>query len=266
MGDYMMKKIFIFLFILTLILGLTACSSEPETIEGYWMAENGETISFNSDDKAIIEGLSMDYSIYNENNLSISFLGFAEEFRFDIEKDVLTLTDLNSNSVMTYYRNEEKQAEIQKNLNKIAAERAEQERIQQELEAQAQAQKEYEQYVTRLKNRIGSIDKEIPRIQGYISDKEGYIADNERYIQEKYDNINEIEKEISELQYSTGDLVQGKIEVLRGQQEVCYGTIEVHNEQIKTYNNEIIRYKQQISTFETEKEEIIKELKELGEY
>ena len=251
---------------ISLILGLTACGSEPETIEGYWMAENGETISFNSDKKAIIEGISLDYSIYNDNNLSISFLGFAEEYRFNIEKDVLTLTDLSDNSVMTYYRDEDKQAEIQENLNQIAAEQAEQKRIQQEEESEAQAQEDYENHVTKLKNRIESIDKETSLLYSYISDNEGYIKDNEEYIQEEYDTINELDNEIIELQHNVDDLTQGQIEVLRGQQEVCYGTIEVYNEQIKTYNNEIARYKQKITEFESEKEGIIEELKELGEY
>ena len=251
---------------IALILGLTACGSKPETIEGYWMAENGETVSFNSDGKAIIDGISLDYSIYNENNLSISFLGFAEEYRFDIEKDVLTLTDLSNNAVMTYYRDEDKQAEIQENLNKIATEKAEQERIQQELEAEAQEQEDYEKYVTKLKNRIESIDKEIPRIQGYISDNESYIADSNQNIQDELNTINELENEIAQLQYSTDETAQGDIEYLRGTQEYHYGNIEYYNGEIEYYNNEITRHKQEIAALETEKQEIIEELEELGEY
>lgn len=261
-----MKKIYTFIAIIVLILGLTACSSEPETIEGYWMAENGETISFNSDGKAIIDGISLSYSVYNENNLSISFLGFAEEYRFDLEKDILTLTDLSSNSKIVYYRDEDKQAEIQENLNKIKEERAEQERLQQELEAQAQAQKDYEQYVTKLKKRIESIDTEIPRIQGYISDSEGYIAESNQNIQEELDTIAELETEIAQLQYSAEETAQGDIEYLRGDQEYHYGNIEYYNGEIDYYNNEIARYQQEIAELEAEKEEIINELTELGEY
>ena len=261
-----MKKLYIFILTIALILGLTAYGSEPETIEGYWMAENGETVSFNSDGKAIIDGISLDYSIYNENNLSISFLGFAEEYRFDIEKDVLTLTNLSNNSVMTYYRDEDKQTEIKENLNKIAAEQTEQERIQQELEAQAQAQEDYEKYVTKLKNRIESIDKEIPRIQEYITNNEGYIADSNQNIQNELNTINELENEIAQLQYSTEETAQGDIEYLRGTQEYHYGNIEYYNGEIEYYNNEISNYKKDIADLETEKEEIIKELKELGEY
>lgn len=261
-----MKKIYTFIAIIVLILGLIACGSETEKIEGYWMAENGETISFNSDGKAIIDGISLSYSVYNENNLSISFWGFAEEYRFDLEKDILTLTDIRSNSKIIYYRDEDKQAEIQENLNKIREERVEQERLQQELEAQAQAQKDYEKFVVKLKNRIESIDKEIPRIQGYISDNEGYIAEGNQIIQEELDTIAELETEIVQLQHSKEETAQGDIEYLRGTQEYHYGNIEYYNGEIDYYNNEIIRYEQEISELEDEKEEIINKLTELGEY
>ena len=172
-----MKRISIFATIVALTLSLTACNSEPETIEGYWMSENGETISFNSDGKAIVDGISLDYSIYNENNLSIFFLGFAEEYRFDIEEDVLTLTDLSSNSIVTYYRDEEKQKEIKENCDKIAAEQAEYERIQQQLEAETQAQKDYEEYVHSKKSRLDSIDSKIAENEGWIIEVQNWIAD-----------------------------------------------------------------------------------------
>ena len=216
-----MKKIFIFMISISLLWGLTGCNSEPETIEGYWMAENGDTISFNNDGKAIIDGIALDYSVYNENNLSISFLGLAEEFRFDIEKDVLTLTELSSNSTMTYYRDENKQGEIIDNLNKMAIE---QEEMQQELKAQ----EDYEKYVADLKDEIKSIDKEIPRIRGYISDNEGYIDESKGHIQGEKNSISELEKEISQLQYSTDETAQGDIEYLRGSQEYHYGNIEYY--------------------------------------
>lgn len=261
-----MKKIYTFIAIIVLVLGLTACSSELESIEGYWMAENGETISFNSDGKVIIDGISLSYSVYNENNLSISFWGFAEEYRFNLEKDILTLTDLSSNSKIVYYRDEDKQTEIQENLNKIREERAEQERLQQELHVQAQVQKDYEQYITKLKNRIESIDKEIPRIQGYISDNEGYIAESNQDIQEELDTIAELETEIAQLQHSTEEIAQGDIEYLRGTQEYHYGNIEYYNGKIDYYNNKITWYQQEITELEAEKEEIITELTKLGEY
>ena len=43
-----MKKVAILFFITILMFSITACSPEPETIEGYWMQENGDTVSFNS--------------------------------------------------------------------------------------------------------------------------------------------------------------------------------------------------------------------------
>lgn len=233
-----MKRISIFATIVALTLSLTACNSEPETIEGYWMSENGETISFNSDGKAIVDGISLDYSIYNENNLSISFLGFAEEYRFDIEEDVLTLTDLSSNSIVTYYRDEEKQKEIKENCDKIAAEQAEYERIQQQLEAETQAQKDYEEYVRSKKSRLDSIDSKIAENEGWIIEVQNWIAD--------------IDSDLAEV-YQSDDMIADKeIQHLRNYQNELY--------------EDIAEIEQEITDLETEKEEIIKELKELGEY
>lgn len=233
-----MKRISIFATIVALTLSLTACNSEPETIEGYWMSENGETISFNSDGKAIVDGISLDYSIYNENNLSIFFLGFAEEYRFDIEEDVLTLTDLSSNSIVTYYRDEEKQKEIKENCDKIAAEQAEYERIQQQLEAETQAQKDYEEYVHSKKSRLDSIDSKIAENEGWIIEVQNWIAD--------------IDSDLAEV-YQSDDMIADKeIQHLRNYQNELY--------------EDIAEIEQEITDLETEKEEIIKELKELGEY
>lgn len=229
-----MKKASVFLLTIIFILGLTACGgSEPksETIEGYWMAGNGETIFFNSDGKAIIGGISHDYSIYDTNKLSISFLGFADEFRLEIANDVLTLTDLNTNAVYTYYRDEDKQAEILENLNQIAAGKAAQEQAQKE-------QEEYDKYVNSLKSRLDFIEAKIPENEDWIVEIRNWIAD--------------IDSDIVEVQQSDDMLVDEQIENLKDEKSRLY--------------EDIAEIKQEISDLQTEKEEIIKELKDLGEY
>lgn len=226
-----MKKAAVFLLAIILILGLSACGGyESETIEGYWMAENGETISFNSDGKAIIEGMSHDYSIYDNNKLSISFLGFAQEYEFTIKKDVLTLTDLNTNETYTYYKDEEKQAEIQENLNQIAVEKAEQEKAQKE-------QEEYDKYVNSLKSRLDAIDSKIPENEAWIVEVQSWIAD--------------IDSDIAEVQQSDDMLADEQIENLKDEQNRLY--------------EDIAEIQQEIYDLQVEKEEIIKTLKELGE-
>ena len=247
-----MKRVLVFIISVTLLLNLAACVSKPTTIEGYWMAENGDTISFTADGRAIINGLSLTYSIYDGNNLSISVLGLAEEYRFDLQNDVLTLTDLSNNNFTIYYKDEDKQAEIQKHL--------------QELEAFTQAQEAYDKQIQSLNDRIVTIDKEITWLYNFISDNEEYIADNEEYIQEEHNTIAELENAICELQDSTDILAQGEIDILRVQQQICYGIIDMYSNQITTYTQQINQYKQDIAAFEAEKETIIKQLKGLGAY
>ena len=47
--------------------------------------------------------MSMDYSLYGEDNLSISFWGMASEYRYTVKNDVLTLIDLSIEISMTPY-------------------------------------------------------------------------------------------------------------------------------------------------------------------
>ena len=252
-----MRKLIIGLLMMVLIL--SGCAKEQETIEGYWMAENGETISFNSNGKAISDGMSMDYSLYGEDNLSISFWCMASEYRYTVKNDILTLIDLKENTTSILYRNEEKQQEIQTNLNRIKAEKEKQEKL-------AQEKKDYEDYINGLKNRVVEIDNAISDIKGYIDSDNKHIAENQTDIQNEKDEISEIEKEISQLQYSAEETAAGDIEYLRGEQEFHSGNIEYHNGEIEYYNSEITKYKNKITEYEKEKEEIIKELKNLGEY
>lgn len=114
----MMKRIIISL--LLIVISLTGCVEDRETIEGYWMSEEGKTISFNSDGEVIRDGLVLDYSIYNENNLSIALSGFAEEYKYVVRNDTLELTNLYDDSTIIFYRDEKKQREIKQKVNQEA--------------------------------------------------------------------------------------------------------------------------------------------------
>jgi hypothetical protein len=72
-GYGMVKKILPF-FIICLLM--TSCASRKNAVEGYWMNENGETITFNADGEAIVDNLSIKYSVFDNDKLTISKLGF----------------------------------------------------------------------------------------------------------------------------------------------------------------------------------------------
>lgn len=245
----MLKRI---LLVLLLCFSLTSCSLAPQAIEGFWMAENGDTISFNSDGKAIIDGLSHDYSVYDKNCLSISFWDFAEEYRFELGTDTLTLIDLSNGSTQTFYRDIEKQAEIQENLKLLAA--------------QEQATQEYEEYVKSLKNHLFSVESSISYNLGCINDREEWIADLEVLIQEESYYLEEIKSEITELQKNSEESSDEKIDLLQEKQTLAHEKIDRYKENIETYQNEIDQCYRENATLETEKEKLIKELQDLGEY
>lgn len=105
--------------ILLICLTLTACTSKNTSIEGYWMAENGDTITFNANDEAIIDNISLNYSVFDNNKLTITKLGIAKEYSFSISKDCLTLKDLDTSTSQTYYKDEKKQEQIKQAIEEI---------------------------------------------------------------------------------------------------------------------------------------------------
>ena len=213
-----------------IVLILSGCSKQ-EKIEGYWMNENGETISFNSNGKVISDGMSLDYSLYGKDNLSISFFGMASEFKYTVKNDVLTLVDLNKNTTDIFYRDEEKQQEIQTKLNQIKAEQQRQKQKQKEKE-------EYEKYVESLREDIGYIELQISTQQDFI-------------------------------RYAEKDIERNKSDIQGFQKEPgIYDEdfINSYREIIKDRENDIVGYREEIAELEKEKEDIIEKLKELGEY
>lgn len=222
--------------LLMIIFVFSACSRERESIEGYWMSENGKTISFNSNGKAISNGVSMDYSIYGEDNLSISLLGIASEYKYTIKKDVLTLIDLNKNKTNTFYRDDKKQQEI---INKINESKAKKEQDKMEDE------------------KIVNIEREIDKYKDLIKDAEWRISNNEkdidRWEKDTVDRINECEESIQ-----NGD----DREYQENQRDefinVNNESIASCKERIDKLNDDIIAYREEIKRLETRLKEIVK--------
>ncbi len=219
-----MKKFIIAFFLITVIC-LSGCTGNKETIEGYWMAENGDTISFNSNGKAISDGMTMDYSLYGEDNLSISFWGMASEYRYTVKNDVLTLVDLSKNATSIFYRDAEKQKEIQKKLNEIKTEQQRQEQIEKEKE-------EHEKYIKSLQSDISYIELQISTQQDFI-----------RYAEEDIENYqSDIEGFIKEPEIYDEDFINS------------------YRETIKERENDIVGYREEISRLEQKKTELEQKL------
>ena len=224
MGCIKMKRVITLVFLL-IVICLAGCAENKETIEGYWMSESGETISFNSNGKAISDGMSMDYSLYGEDNLSISFWGMASEYRYTVKNDVLTLVDLSKNATSIFYRDEEKQKEIQKRLDEIKTEQQRQEEIEKEKE-------EHEKYIKSLQSDISYIELQISTQQDFIryaeEDIENYQSDIEGFIKEP---------EIYDEEF-----------------------INSYKESIKERENDIVGYREEISRLEQKKTELEQKL------
>ena len=239
------------------ITAFSGNSANEETIEGYWMAESGETISFNSNSKAIIDGVAMDYSIYGQNNLSISFLGIASEYRYIINNDVLKLQDLNKGSTSVYYRNESVQQEIIKKLNSEKAEREKKEQIDKE-------KQEFEKYINNLKHNIELNNNEISEKKKRIEDYKKEINEYNKNINDENAEIKKIENEIAQLQQNTSETTEDDILVLKDSQTFHLDNINFYNEQIKYYSDLIKECEEKITNLESENAQNTSKLKELG--
>ena len=218
--------------IFILSFALTSCSSPEEKLEGYWLDENGSSLSFNNTEKTITQdGFTYDYSIFDENKLSISFWGLTETFEFKISSDTLTLTKLSDYSTNTYYKNSQKQTEIREKLNLIAEEEKQQAALE-------QAEKEYNSYIQSLKDKLRKIDHSIQSNYEWINNEKSWIDLLEEDIADVYEDD----------YYDADELAA----TFREQQDQCYANIS--------------QYKQEITDLEIQKNEIIETLKSLGEY
>lgn len=243
-----MKKYFLSCVLMLMFIA-TACASDAESIEGYWMAEDGETISFDANGGAIVEDILLDYVIYGENNLVLSLWGFATEYSFEIEENTLSLTELETNVTKVYYRDEATQTKIRENLKLIA-------------EVQAEQQKEAE-YVEKLRDTIRKIDSEIWSLESWIEREEVRISDTHEYVASERDTISEIEGEIAELQREFGQTDSDKLEQLREQQEQHYERIELYIQDIADAEDEIIQYRKNVEELKAHREDVLKELEKV---
>ena len=109
-----MKKLpFILLFILALSF-TCSCSQNSTTLEGYWLDEYGNSLSFDGTSQVVADNQSGTYNIYDDNKMTIDFGGYVIDYSFSIDASTKTLTinDLESGISYVYYGNEEMQNEI----------------------------------------------------------------------------------------------------------------------------------------------------------
>ncbi len=227
------------LFLVLLLIVFSACGSKKNVLEGYWMAENGETLSFNSEGRVVVNDTVYDYAIFDGDKVTIShsLWGLLINAQYEVNDEILTLKDMRDGTVFVFYGEKKQQERITDSLLKqeqeIINRKAEEERREQE---QAERAK-YEQYITSLWNELRILEEQI--------------ENNKTRIDELQDMLNECENEI-ESNRKNGDLAEDKIDRLREKQEIYRDEISFRNEDIAYY--------------EEKREEIIGILKDNGEW
>lgn len=134
----------LFAFIIILVFVLTGCNQNSElagdVLEGHWMDENGNTITFIGDGSVMWYGSSYSYAIYDTDKVIIrnqdTQIG---NYSFNVKSEVLELKDLDLNITKELYGSESKQEKILKDIQE--AELA-------QMEAEMKAEKEFYEAVT----------------------------------------------------------------------------------------------------------------------
>lgn len=149
-----MKKVSFKVLFLMLILAFTlaGCGGSTSTVtedvlEGYWMDEIGNTLTFTGDGSVMWYGESYTYTIYDTDKVIIKD-GEIEigNYSFAVKKEVLELEDLKWKLTSTFFGSEKKQAEILNSLKEEqeaqmeADAKAEQERIDASVGAEYEAE------------------------------------------------------------------------------------------------------------------------------
>lgn len=249
----MLKKIFIFFFLMFILSSCNQSKVQKNALEGYWMDEHGSTVSFVTDTLAIVGNVSVEYHTYGDNFMTILYPYEAVEYKYEIQADVLKLIDQRDNTLYTFYGDEKTQIEIKKRIEQWSKEQAEYE----------QEQLEYQTYVETLKTALSSIRNEILNLQKDVEYNNGWILDAETWIQDELVFIEEIDAEIADLRYAGND---ERILQLEENRELHCDNMERYKADIHEKKTEIELYIEKIQELSSQENAIVEELNNLGEY
>lgn len=263
-----MKKTLIFCFSLLLVL-CSGCVNEEPSLEGYWLSPNNENLVFDSEGNVTSGNHSGKYTIYDTNKVQMTFsILFVDEILnafFEIEDEVLTLTDLDNGSIYTYYGNAEKQQEIRNAINAKATEE----------EALAQAEQAIIDYNAMIDDLLKQIRSNKTKIHRLEEEKQNYQTEIARCEEGINDSRNKItilssqiqsESDINEISYLTDDISfeEGYINYYLTEIEyysnqildcdnsidACFQNISEIEQQLSQYeyNQDLTQYSQEVAT------------------
>jgi len=177
-----MKKIYLLFLLFSLLLIISGCTSNnnsaqsnqlredssldvSDPLEGFWMDEQGNTLTFIGNGAVLWYGENYTYTIYDENKVLIQNIGKEiGNYRFTIKNEELILRNLHYPIEIIFYGNEKQQETIIDAL--LEAERKEIE----------ESEKAEQEYIDRLIK--DETDAEIAMLEGLCSDLEVKILEN----------------------------------------------------------------------------------------
>lgn len=213
-----MRKQILFLLLIISMLSFSSCSnnqSNQTNLEGYWLDEYGNSISFDGDSQVVADNQSGIYKIYDKDKMTMDFDGYVVDFSFsiDLSTDTLIIDELESGNHYVYYGDEKKQSEIQNALRIAVQEQA-------EYEAQLAEEQEKANRIDALEKQISDIDKKISGIQFNIDYEQNTIDMYQADIARDGDEYPDLVESWKELISISEDTIAGynhDIEILNAQ-------------------------------------------------
>lgn len=211
-----MKKIYGIIIVLLIVC--TSCSQNPEKLlEGYWMNESGNTLSFTSENECTANGEQYNYKIYDTDHIQIYKENTCDisEGVFYFEDGYFYLKDPAEEEYIKYTKDEEEQKQILKQIEN--------------------------------QKKIEELENQIVDYQNKIADLEERISNNESDIKNWEQNIQWAKEECQqEIEFGSDREYH---ENLRDEHIATYEeAIRKCEERIVEFKNEIKKYEQTIET------------------
>lgn len=234
------------LFYLIIFLCCACGNTEKREIIGYWMSEDGSTISFVDETNCSINGGSSRlYKIYDNNRIQItdSLGGGVTEAIFEVKDSKLKIRLATEESYLEFTKNEDEQKEILKKIRELEITTFEREKIQEQIDSY---KKQIEEIQRKINGNIMAIENNEEEIlkwteaieQEYMEcqeaiqggdDKEYHENLRDDYIQAYKDSIQACNERIAELQSENEKYVESKNSIILEIEKLENGMMEIQN-------------------------------------
>ena len=249
-----MKKLtMVIICLLSVMILCCACGSNSgKEIIGYWMREDGYTISFVDESSCSWgEGALQTYKIYDKNHLQVVEPSGDEvtEYVFEVDGDILQIRLATEDEYAEFTKNADEQEEILKKVRELEAIALEEQKLQGQID-------DIQNKIDLYQNEVSDIQKDIDWNNSVIENNRNDIIKWEEAIKQEYTDCQESIDFDGNREYHESQ----RDEFILAYKESIQGC----NERIAELEAENVGYQEKIDFIMIEIGKLEKEIEELG--